>query len=449
MARPRKNKPQFRHGQYWGRHTIDVVGVTVRRWFPLGTDSLALASAKNEELRERLSRGEIPKETETRAPELVSGAFKRIVAKQREEGMKSWKDREQRLRDYALPVLGKLTISAVRAQHGREVLEHCVSTGKSKQTVTHLRNDLSSIFDALWRDDLIPENPLDKVRIPKIAKQDNRARQILTDEEFAQFVTCEAVSLRLRTMAMVSRTLGGLRTSDLHAWRWEHIDVSTWRTCQIRRPKTRGMAFLELPDLLRFWLRRWWVEVGSPTTGPVFSVGRGERSDEHRAHTGYARQLRAALIAAGVTRAELHEDGDFSKRVDFHSFRRAYTTALADLGLNVQTTMRLAGHSKVETHLGYVDRLRPMASPLGLLSPAPRQLLEANIANQQEMSGADGTRTRGLRRDRQARSVFLRLFAGAFDRGATKKEHSFTSLQSTPRQYETKLRGPFRVEVFR
>jgi integrase len=366
MARQRTGTIQRRGGVYWVRHTINTQGVTVRRWFALGTTSLAVARAKNARLLEQIARGELPDVEAMAAPETCSAAFARVIAEMRAEGLKTWKDRQQRLQDYAVPVLGELELGAVTAANIRDALDRCRAAGKSKQTLVHLRNDLRAVFDALWRADQVTTNPVAKVQVPKQAREDDRPRQLLTDEEVSRFVACEAVSLSLRTMAIVSRVLGGLRTSDLHAWRWEHIDTAGWTTAKIRRPKTRGLSVLELPALLKPWLQRWWRETGSRTAGPVFPVGRGRRPEAARGRTGYAKQLRAALQLAGITRPELFEDTAESRRVDFHSFRRAYATALADAGINAQQAMALAGHTKLETHLRYVDRLRPLATPDGV-----------------------------------------------------------------------------------
>ncbi len=40
--------------------------------------------------------------------------------------------------------------------------------------------------------------------------------------------------------------------------------------------------------------------------------------------------------------------------VDFHSTRRAYSTALARAGVNAQTAQILAGHSSADVHQRYV-----------------------------------------------------------------------------------------------
>jgi integrase len=63
-----------------------------------------------------------------------------------------------------------------------------------------------------------------------------------------------------------------------------------------------------------------------------------------------------------------------SKRVDFHSFRRAYNTALAGAGVNVQTAMSLASHSDPKTHMRYVmqaEAAKPVPSAaLPAIDPA-------------------------------------------------------------------------------
>jgi hypothetical protein len=58
--------------------------------------------------------------------------------------------------------------------------------------------------------------------------------------------------------------------------------------------------------------------------------------------------------------------GTVTLPVDFHSFRRAFKTALAGAGVNVQQAMQLAGHSDAKTHMRYVMHLvamRPIPPP--------------------------------------------------------------------------------------
>jgi integrase len=372
------------------KHTVAIDGVKVRRRFPLGTDDETIARAKNRELVKRLAAGDIPSAEETKRVETFAAAAKRVLDQAEKDGMRSVADRRQRIRDYAENKLGPMLVTAIRAPHIRSVLEAARDAGKSKQTVTHLRNDIRSVFVSLWRDEIIEENPVDKVSIPKGFEVDDRPRQVLTDDEFARFVSCRDVPFRLRLMALVSRTLGGMRTSDLHAWCWEHIDTRDWTTARIKRPKTRGLTFVELPAVLVDVLQQWWEDHGKPTSGPVFPV---EGSKRKRGHQGYAAVLRRSLRRAfgidapstveGVRRngrrwakrvwtevrsptpreLDLLENDEISRRVDFHSFRRAFVSAVGDAGVNAQTGMRLTGHSELETHLLYVNRLKPVAAP--------------------------------------------------------------------------------------
>ena len=46
--------------------------------------------------------------------------------------------------------------------------------------------------------------------------------------------------------------------------------------------------------------------------------------------------------------------------MDFHSFRRAFNTALAEAGINVQHAMHLASHSDPKVHARYVMSTRAM-----------------------------------------------------------------------------------------
>ena len=56
----------------------------------------------------------------------------------------------------------------------------------------------------------------------------------------------------------------------------------------------------------------------------------------------------------GYHRDPLYSDTAVSKRADFHSFRRAFVSALAAAGANAQLGMHLASHTDPSTHMRYV-----------------------------------------------------------------------------------------------
>ena len=324
-----------------------------------------------------------------------------------------------------VPDVWALAITAIRPPHVLEALEACQRDGKSRRTIMQLKIDVSTVLDELWREEQIPENVARKVRVPKNARVDERRRVVLSDEEFDALVSSPHLGAELATMAFTSRTFGGMRTSDLHAWDWKHVDTLTWLDAHVPRPTTKSGDRLALPERFLPVLQAWWQQHGEPTSGPVFPVRRGPRAGQRKqGKISYAEQLRDALWRAGIVRpldgfdaarAAWHfadaalaraveagastgerrgllaaaEEAEAEARklcliqagsedfraLDFHSFRRAYATGLASSGMNVQQAMALAGHRNASTHMRYVritEVLEIPASALPKLLKAPR-----------------------------------------------------------------------------
>ncbi len=55
---------------------------------------------------------------------------------------------------------------------------------------------------------------------------------------------------------------------------------------------------------------------------------------------------------------ELFEETEFTRPVDFHSWRRKFVQALADMGMNAQQAQKLAGHSDLAAHERYLRTTR-------------------------------------------------------------------------------------------
>jgi hypothetical protein len=92
----------------------------------------------------------------------------------------------------------------------------------------------------------------------------------------------------------------------------------------------------------------------------------GERLQPRR-----ARAIRGRALHPSSDHA-IHNDTPISKRVDFHSFRRAFATSLAEAGVNEQRAMMLTSHSDSKTHRLYVQETTAMAAiPEGAVPPMP------------------------------------------------------------------------------
>jgi integrase len=299
-------------------------------------------------LRELVRTGSAP----TTPIETFEAAARRIVASLEAEGMVTAVERLSRLERFAFPLIGSLLVTEVKPGLITALLEDVAAKGKSRQTVVHVRNDISKVFAELIRDEVLVSNPAkaERVRTPR-ATVDKRKRALLTDAEFIMLVTARTTREQLRVMAICSRAFGGMRTSDLHEFRWTDIDLIDWAFADVPRPKTEHLAResaaprerIEMPLEVVDALRNWRAGQGEPTHGPVFP------EQKH----SYARDLRYALRSAGILRHELHHPTETTKPVDFHSFRRAFVTAVGAAGLNAQTAMRLTGHRTMATHMRY------------------------------------------------------------------------------------------------
>jgi integrase len=138
------------------------------------------------------------------------------------------------------------------------------------------------------------------------------------------------------------------------------IDRQRFASCIVPRTKTGKPQRLDIPDVLQVPLRAWWASQDQPRSGPVFPVTRGPRKGEAQLERGvsFADRLRRTLMLAGIKRhpckqPDLHptmkppyypelasdpvyNETGWSLPVDFHSFRRAFSTGLAEAGVNAQ-----------------------------------------------------------------------------------------------------------------
>jgi hypothetical protein len=144
-------------------------------------------------------------------------AARRIVPAQK---AKTRGERLRRLEIYVFPALGPLPVSEIRGGHVRAVLEAALDA-LCRTSIGHVLDDIAGVFDQLWRDEVIPENPARKVKVPAGAREDDpdqcsvasRSREKQTANPFE--LQCQLViSCRNRPRPWTSprtRQLNGLR----------------------------------------------------------------------------------------------------------------------------------------------------------------------------------------------------------------------------------------------
>jgi integrase len=299
------------------------------------------------------------------------------------KALKTLREREQMLkRDLlAYPAIAGMPARLFQKRELRAVLGKAAERGLGRSSLSNIKQAIRQVFEMLEeREQIEAVDWMGKVKLPS-SRVETRDRAILTDEEFIQYVT-SSIALVDKVMACTSRTFGGMRTSDLHAWNWSHIDTVNWVDAHCPRPKTERHGVdnrkVELTDIHVRFLKEYWLLKGKPAAGAVFGLERpGKKSakkGDKKASRGisYAKRLRRNLAKAGITRRELFEPTDFTLPVDFHSFRRAFCTALATSGVNEQNAMALAGHRQSSTHKRYVKMAKRLSMPASAVPSIPQ-----------------------------------------------------------------------------
>lgn len=417
-----------------------------RRWVPLETHDKALAKRKLAKIVALLASGElVPEAAKAEAARVVTVAehAKSWIAERKLAGVVMATDEEHLLDAHVLPSIGAMASAEVRPGFVRSILETVART-HSHETVKKTRAVMLRLFDDAWKAETIKENPVERVDMPEHTRIDERQRAILTDEQVLIFLNARACGpdgkkprkdaetrlLELKVLAVCSRVLGGMRTAELNRWDFSMWDCTDFATVKIQRAKAkRGRTgktqTLVIPEPMRHILRAWHASHGAPDSGPVFPVTKGARIGEFRKLRGvsFAGRLRRELWRAGIREHAIHHDTPTSRRVDWHSFRRAFATSLAEAGVNEQHARLLTAHGDGAVHAKYVQQTRAMQHiPAGAIpqlgafamrveAPAVTQPLLDSSREPGNLSTPERIRTSDLRLRRPSRAECMQAVA--------------------------------------
>jgi integrase len=328
--------------------------------------------------------------------ETFAEAAARVNESRKRDDVKNVADELARLTRYAFPVLAKMAVTDVTTADIHRVFDRAKQAGLQRQTVVHIRQDIANVFTSLKREGSIAASPMTDAELPRFSKTEQRVRAVLTDEELVRYLAFQHPEeahrhavLQRQVMSCISRMYGGQRTGDLHGAEWGNLDAEDGRFAVgwILRRKTAAPQPVEIPATLRPILRDWWERAGRPTIGPVFPSLRGATAGQEKTRASHAKALRRDLRRAfgievhdwvEVVRVdgrrdrkirwrqarpltarerELFEDGRFTRKVDFHSWRRSFSQALEAAGVNLQTSARLTAHASLAAHQRYLDNV--------------------------------------------------------------------------------------------
>jgi integrase len=416
-------KPSGFFARVWVKLTD---GTEARKFLPLGTKNRATAKRKLAKLVAEIAAGE---HIEEAAAKVQGDETYRSYTLDRHEqrkaaGIGMARDEQWLRTTFAYPVIGDVAMRQVTDDQIREILERAREADMGYESVKHLRSCLRRDFKRARIDKVIEHRPAEDVEMPEGVEKDKRPFISPTDDEMTRYLGASVsvwgdgrkLDLECKLAALVARTEGGTRTAELVRWDWTMIDLVNFTSCKILRAKTHDVQELEVPEVLRPFLAAWHARAGRPQAGPVFPVRRGRRVGQQKKERGtsFAGRLRRDFFRAGVVRLPavkaadgspapnpadpIYFDTRTSRRMNFHSLRRAYSRALARADVSMQTAMTLTSHATPGMHMVYVreaEAARPVPlAALPVVDPAlAAGFLSPAVTNGPKRRAANATKT--------------------------------------------------------
>lgn len=249
-------------------------------------------------------------------------------------------------KNHILPCLGDRRLDEIH----RVEIQHFVvgkhQQGYSVQTVAHLRNLLSKVFETVrswgWHQD----NPARGVKLSPMERV--RIARVLSVEEIEQLTL--ALQEPVRTMVFLGVTLG-LRIGELLALRLEDVDLARSKLYirrdvyrgSIQTPKTkRSEREFELSTVQVNWVREYLMN-RTVSSDWLFPSTSGTILDDRNLIRRYVRPVCDRLAI---------------RPFSWHSLRHTFATIAENHGVPVSVAQALLGHTNPTTTMIYAHALK-------------------------------------------------------------------------------------------
>lgn len=231
-----------------------------------------------------------------------------------------------------------------------------------RNTLAHLKNLLSLIFDEAERLELLPRgagNPAKLVRLPDAPDDgETHAYSLLEIETMLAVIPEPAATI----CAVAAFT--GLRRSELRGLRWEDyngqqlmVNRSVWEGFT-NEPKTkRSKAAVPVIPRLAVLLHRHRLVCGNPSSGPVFANGKCKPANLNNTlnreilpslnRCAECRKPKQDHIAADVSH-DFKRDDNLPMWHGWHAFRRGLASTLYGLGVDDVMVQQILRHRDVQ-----------------------------------------------------------------------------------------------------
>ena len=220
----------------------------------------------------------------------------------------------------------------------REYIMYLVDRKVAKSSITCKLSAVRSFYNYLQKEELLKENPLDKISSPK---QDKKLPSYLTGDEVNKFLAAPDISTPVgqRDRAILELLYAsGLRVSELAHLTRSQIDMDTREIRIMGKGSKERQVLMGKPAQTAITA---YLKSGRPQL-----LGKNKKTEAVFINR-YGKQLIERRIQKIVTKYA--RAGGIKKKVHPHTIRHTFATHLLDGGADLRVVQELLGHASLTT----------------------------------------------------------------------------------------------------
>ena len=293
--------------------------------------------------------------------EIAYATFKPKVSPEYMEQMK------MRLDKYILPAIGSMPVNTVQYFHCQQILNSL--SGMSNSHITKVRQELSFLFDAARKNQMITKNPAADLERPK--GYTNKRRSLTADER-THFLKVAAAAPG-RYMLFLIMLYTGCRPAEATEVKYSDIvEIKGVQFLHIRGTKTvNSDRYVPIPVELKQYL--------DPKGSGYIAVNARGRKHTESSYDRLVAHLKRDLnisMGANLYRNKLIPPLPLAKDFVPYDFRHTYCTDLKKKGVDIRIAKDLMGHADIKTTANIYthddnDTLMLAAIQMGLVEKTP------------------------------------------------------------------------------